>query len=254
VRSANPIDLYTYSQWDSTTWNLNTAGGGNPTWDNPEIQLYDSSNNPVASNNLVAGNSYTIKAKIHNDTGFNAQGVRVTFTCANFGAGQVVWTHIGTDALDVPNTSVREAEINWVPQTGHKCILVEIYHVEDINLNNNKGQENCDVSGTASPAEIPLLIWNPTEKPAMVHLELRQLLKAGQEGPEWMWEASVRQPDPQLIIPGQEEGIKALVSINPPKHVKPGQEAEFALTAFIGRKVVGGVNFTVFKGKVQDKK
>ena len=253
VRSANPIDLYTYSQWDSTTWNLNTGGGGNPTWDNPEIQLYDSSNNSVASNNLVAGNSYTIKAKIHNDTGFNAQGVQVTFTCANFGAGQVVWTHIGNDTLDVPNTGVREAEVSWVPQTGHKCILVEIYHVEDINLDNNKGQENCDVSGTASPAEIPFLIWNPTEKSAMVHLELRQILKPGQDGPEWMWNARLRQPDPQLIMPGQKEGIKALVSIEPPDHIKPGQEAEFALTAFIGRKVVGGVNFTVIKGKEREK-
>ena len=43
------------------------------------------------------------------------------------------------------------------------------------------------------------------------------------------------------------------VSIEPPGHIKPGGEAEFALTAFIGREIVGGVNFTVIKGKEREK-
>ena len=86
VRTANPIDLYTYDQWDNTTWHLHS--GDNPTWNNPEIQLYDNTGSPVESNNLIAGHSYTIKAKIHNDTDFNADHVKVTFKWANFGLGQ----------------------------------------------------------------------------------------------------------------------------------------------------------------------
>jgi hypothetical protein len=146
VRSQNPIDLYIYDQWDSSTWGLHP--GDNPTWDNPSIRLYDSSNNLVLSNNLVAGQTYTIKADVHNDTTFLAKGVKVTFKWANFGLGQPpeVWTMIGTDPveIDMPASSVVPAEVKWTtPSTGHLCVMADIYHLEDINTNNNKGQENC---------------------------------------------------------------------------------------------------------------
>jgi len=247
VRTANPIDLYTYDQWDSTTWHLHA--GDNPIWNNPEIQLYDSNGNPVESNNLTAGNTYTIKVKIHNDTEFEAKDVTVTFKWANFGVGQPdrVWEVIGTDAVDIPAHQVEEAQVQWAPpSTGHLCIMVEIYHIEDINESNNKGQENCHVGPTSSPAEVCFVLWNPTEEPTAVHLELRQLITPAQQETERLWETWVRHPDPQVIPPG--ERTEACVIMDPKlAQVRPGQQAEFALTGFINRRVVGGVNFIMIK-------
>jgi len=254
VRTANPIDLYTYCQWDSTTWHLHSQG--QRVWDNPEIQLYDSGGNPVASNNLQVGRNYTIKAKIHNDTAHNAQAVKVTFKWANFGVGQPdrVWDQInGIVSIDVPAHQVREAQVPWSPpSTGHSCILVEIDHVEDINTSNNRGQENCHVGPTSSPAVVDFEIWNPSKKPAMVFLELRQLMPRPDGTDEGLsrlvWPSSLKHPDPQLIPPGRNR--KAAVVIDPDKALKPiraGEKAEFVLTGFIDGEVIGGVHFTVTK-------
>ena len=246
VRSANPIDLYTYDQWDSSTWHLHP--GDNPTWNNPEIQLYDNTGAPVESNNLTAGHNYTVKAKIHNDTDFQANKVVVTFKWANFGLGQSErdWQDFDVDTLDIAAHSIQEAEGSWAPQsTGHLCIMVEIYHIEDINEDNNKGQENTHVGPTSSPAEVPFLVGNPTEEPGYVHFELRQI-RASAEQEELLWESWIKQPDPQLLAPGDTR--EAWVIIDPGKaHIGSGEEAEFALTGSIGGRVVGGVNFIIIK-------
>lgn len=246
VRSANPIDLYTYDQWANSTWHLHS--GDNPTWNNPEIQLYDSTGNPVESNNLTVGHNYTIRAKIHNDTDFRANNVVVTFKWANFGVGQSErdWQDIDIDTLDVPAHRVEEAEVNWAPpSTGHLCILVDIYHVEDINEDNNMGQENTHVGPTSSPAKVPLMVGNPTKEPGYVHLELRQLRVTGEQE-DLIWESWIRQPDPQLLKPG--ESREAWVIIDPGKaDVRSGDEAEFALTGSMGGKVIGGANFIIRK-------
>ena len=246
VRSANPIDLYTYDQWDSSTWHLQP--GDNPVWNNPEIQLYDSTGNPVESNNLTVGHTYTIKAKIHNDTDFPANNVAVTFKWANFGVGQSErdWQEIDVDTLDIPDHRTEEAEVNWAPpSTGHLCIMVHVYHIEDINENNNEGQENTHVGPTSSPAKVPFLVGNPTKKPGYVHLELRQIRATGEQK-DLLWESWIQQPDPQLLSPGEKR--EAWVIIDPGKaDIRPGDEAEFALTGSIGGKVIGGVNFIIMK-------
>lgn len=246
VRSANPIDLYTYDQWDNTTWHLHP--GDNPVWNNPEIQLYDDTGNPVESNNLTVGHTYTIKAKIHNDTDFRADSVQVTFKWANFGLGQSErdWQEIDIDTLDIPAHRTEEAEVRWAPPgTGHLCIAVQIYHIEDINENNNKGQENTHVGPTSSPARVPFLVGNPTKEPGFVHLELRQV-RSTSEQKGLLWESWIRQPDPQLLAPGEKR--KAWVIIDPGKaDIGSGEEAEFALTGSINGKVIGGVNFTILK-------
>jgi hypothetical protein len=239
VRSQNPIDLYCYSQWDEDTWHLHA--GDNPIWDNPDIQLYDAAGNAVASNNLVAGSQYTIKVKVHNDTNFDADNVKVNLKWAHFGAGQPssAWTPIlPTPEVDVPKTSIEEAEATWVPnRTGHICVVAEIYHVEDINSGNNKGQENCHVGPTASPAQVPFKIWNPTDKPAAMFLEVRQI------SPEPLWRTTIQHPDPQVIPPGgSTEGV---VIIEPVKGVDCQKPADFALTGFIENRIVGGVNFQI---------
>jgi hypothetical protein len=246
VRSANPIDLYTYDQWDSSTWHLHA--GDNPTWNNPEIQLYDSTGNPVESNNLTAGHTYTIKAKVHNDTDFRANSVTVTFKWANFGVGQSErdWQEIDVDTLDLPAHRIEEAEVSWAPpSTGHLCVMAEIYHIEDINEDNNEGQENCHVGPTSSPAKVPFLVGNPTEYPGYVHLELRQI-RTTSEQKDLLWESWIQQPDPQLLSPGDKR--EAWVIIDPGKaDIRTGDEAEFALTGSMGGKVIGGVNFIIMK-------
>jgi hypothetical protein len=250
VRSANPIDLYTYSQWDDTTWHLH--GGGNPTWNNPEIQIYDAAtNNPVESNNLTVGHNYIIKLKVHNDTAFAANNVKVTFKWANFGVGQPerVWDEIDTVEVDVPRNSVHEAEVRWTPgSTGHLCLKVEIYHLEDIKESNNAGQENCHVGPTSSPATIQFVVWNPTDKAAMVHFELRQLAQQINNTEQRLWATQIKHPDPQEIPPGEQN--KAMVIIDPKlADAKKGEKAEFALTGFINGNVIGGVNFIVINQK-----
>ena len=246
VRSGNPIDLYTYDQLANSTWHLHA--GDNPTWNNPEIQLYDSTGNPVESNNLTVGHNYTIRAKIHNDTDYRANNVVVTFKWANFGVGQSErdWQDIDIDTLDVPAHRIEEAEVSWAPpSTGHLCIMVYIYHIEDINEDNNMGQENTHVGPTSSPAKVPLMVGNPTKEPGYVHLELRQLRATGEQQ-DLIWESWIRQPDPQLLMPG--ETREAWVIIDPGKaDIRPGDEAEFALTGSMVGKVIGGVNFIIMK-------
>jgi hypothetical protein len=240
VHKGNPIDLYLYSQWDASTWGLHP--GDNPTWNTPDIQLYDTAGNPVASNNLVATREYTIKVKVHNDTNFDAENVKVNLKWAHFGAGQPssAWTSImPTPEVDVPRASTREAEATWVaPGTGHICIVAEIYHVEDINSANNKGQENCHIGPTSSPARVPFQIWNPTDKPAAMFLEVRQLTPY-----QPVWKTTVEHPDPQIVPPGG--STAGTVVIEPTKEVDCRQPADFALTGFINGQMVGGVNFRI---------
>ncbi|UCE73701.1 MAG: hypothetical protein JSV56_11845 [Methanomassiliicoccales archaeon] len=245
VRSANPVDLYTYSQKDSSTWHLHSSGD-NPTWDNPEIQLYES-NKPVDSNNLKTSGIYTIKANIYNRSKYAAKNVRVTFKWADYGVGQPLWNAIKTVTLDVSANSKSVAELSgWTPpRTGHVCIIAEIYHIEDIKTSDNIGQENLHIGPSSSPAQVRFLVYNPTNKPASVNLELRQFIKSGQEEEEKLWPSWIRHPDPQVIPPG--DSREAWVIIDPPPDVPSGQQAEFALTAFIDRQVIGGINFIIIK-------
>jgi hypothetical protein len=141
-------------------------------WNSPDIQLYDAAGNPVASNNLTAGTTYDVKVRVRNDTAFQANQAKVVFRWANFGVGGP-FTDFHTDTLDVPPGGV-DAEAPFTPgSTGHLCIVAEINHLEDVNPDNNKGQENLHVGPTSSPAKVCFLIWNLTKEPAAVYLEVR---------------------------------------------------------------------------------
>ena len=131
-------------------------------------------------------------------------------------------------------------------------MLVEIYHVEDIIISNNRGQENCHVGPTSSPAVVNFEIWTPPLQPAMVYLELRQIRSKPDdkdaEISNLVWASSLKHPDPQLIPPGRMRA--AAVIIDPDKAIKPvrpGQKAEFALTGYIKGKMIGGVHFSITK-------
>jgi len=199
VRDANPVDLYTYSQWDSSTWHLHA--GDDPTWNNPEIELFDTAGNLVQSNNLVVGHQYNIRARISNATAFTANAATVHFRMANFGAGQPTWQSIGTDQVNVLANSNSWAEIQWVPPiTGHLCLKAEVTHVEDTVLSNNSGQENCHVGPVRSPARVSLDVWNPAADERAVFFEVRQLMPTIQTGGQ-VWDAEINHPDPQVIQP-----------------------------------------------------
>jgi hypothetical protein len=246
VRGSDEIDVYTYDQYNSSTWHMHP--GEHPTWNNPEIQLYDDAGIAVESDNLEEGKTYTIRVRIYNDTDFDANNVQVTFKWANYGLGQP-FELIGPTpsvTIDVPKNDSAFAENTWSPQaTGHICIQVETYHVEDINPDNNLGQENCHVGTSNSPYKIPFQVCNPTDQASAMFLEIRQLSpKSDQEHPPWAtW---LNHPNPQVLEPGDCREATAFVDPDPAK-AKPGDIAEFALTGFAGRQMIGGVNFIVEK-------
>lgn len=240
VRDANPIDLYTYSQWDNTTWHLHA--GDNPTWNNPEIQLYDANNNAVQSNNLVVGRQYQIRARIHNGTAFAANNATVFFRWANFGAGQRVWHDIDTAVINVPASGTTDAQVSWVPGvTGHLCLKVEISHLEDVTPSNNSGQENTHVGPTSSPATVSMKVWNPAQEPAAVFFEVRQLKGGNGQKEEPLWWSRIQHPDPQVLPPEGE--AEAEIIVEPElEYAGDSTPAEFSLTAFVDGKIIGGVN------------
>ena len=121
-----------------------------------------------------------------------------------------------------------------------------IHHVEDINEDNNFGQENCNVSPTSSPVKIQFYAWNPTDKAAAIHFEVRQLGDRQEGGTGQLWTTRIQHPDPQVIPPG--EKVPVWIEIDPePADVTKGQEAEFAVTGFIGGQMIGGINVIVYK-------
>jgi len=249
VRTAQAAELYIYSQFDQSTWHL--YQGDNPTWNNPDIWMENQSGDVVASNNLVVGDTYTIKARIHNDSDNNANAVYVAFKWSEFGVGQQVWTDIGNSApINVNSNNTGIADVKWTPtRTGHICVIATVYHPEDILDGNNIGQENCHVGPTSSPVRVSFNVCNPTDEPAMVNLELRQIELDNVEGEKnVVWGTFINQPDPQLIKPG--ECREANVIIDPDLSigkVNSGQIAKFAITAYIKGKIVGGVNFEIEK-------
>jgi hypothetical protein len=242
VRSKNPIDLWTYSQWDSSTWVLNPSGG-NPIWNNPEIEVWEGAT-LRDSNNLSAGTTYTVKVRVHNDTAFTAHGARIIYRWADFGIGGP-WYDFWTDVRDVPPGGAT-AEAPFTPTSGHLCVLADIYHIEDINPGNNQGQENLHVGQATSPAKVCFLVWNRTKKPAAVYLEVRQLVRFDQIGKERLWATQIIHPDPQILQPGDK--AKACIVVDPDvADIKKGTQAKFAVTGFIDGEMIGGVNLTITK-------
>jgi uncharacterized repeat protein (TIGR01451 family) len=252
VRGEIPLDLWTYDQSEPSTWPQDQDG---PTWDSPDIQLYHQ-NQPVPSDGLTVGQTYTVKVAVYNNTPSKAEGVRVVFWWTDFGAGgpwqpfddaqQPSMVDIGRSTS--PNTPGKTVvETSYTPtRTGHLCIQAVIEHPEDTTPGNNAGQENLSVGPTSSPATFEFGVWNPGDEPAPVHLEVRQLIPAGQQGEAPLWATWIKHPDPQILRPG--ESGRAWVIVDPGvPGVAPGDEAHFAVTAFVGTTVIGGVNVTVTK-------
>ena len=244
VRGQNPVDLYTYAQDDHNTWWLHP--GDNPTWDSPDIQLYDQAGNPVDSNNLVFGNTYTVHTNVRNAEAFDAQQAHVVFRWRDYGAGGP-WTDFHTVALDVPRNppGLAEATADFTPvATGHVCIKVTLEHLEDINEGNNEGQENLHIGYTSSPAKVCFAVWNTSKYASPVFVEVRQLVDPKMHGEERLWPTWVDHPRPQILKP--DERAEVCVIVDPEKaDIKAGTTAEFAVTCFVGSEMIGGVNLRI---------
>jgi hypothetical protein len=244
VRDVNPVDLWTYDQWDSSTWSVHP--GDNPTWDSPDIRLYDTNGNEVASDNLVFGENYTVKTTIHNNANFAAPQANVVYQWRNYGTGGP-WEALDTDQINVPASGDETAAVQFSPpSTGHLCIQARVEHMEDITPDNNEGQQNLHVGYSSSPAKFSFLVWNETEEAAPVHLEVRQLFRPGEQEKRRLWATSVTHPNPQILPPGGRG--EAWVTIDPKvADARRGEKAEFAVTAFVGSRMVGGVNAIITK-------
>src|SRR5207237_1437355 len=106
------------------------------TWDNPDIQLYDKIGNPVSSIALVAGQPYTVRARIWNGS-LDAPAVNmpVRFSYLEFGIGTI--NHLlGETTVDLPVKGAAGcpayADMPWTPPSaGHFCLQVELAWDDD---------------------------------------------------------------------------------------------------------------------------
>lgn len=231
-------DPYIYDQWDSSTWHINPSGG-DPRWDNPDIQILDRATGvPVPSNNLKVMTTYTIRATIHNDATVTATDTKVTFQWAFWGAGQKTWNNISTPTVTVPTGGQATVDVEWTPSvTGHTCIVATIYHPWDENLGNNVGQENTDVKPVSSPGEIAFTIWNPTQTEALVYVETRQV------GTQGLWSARVERDYPQVQTAG--ENRTATLVVDPPADTSVGESRTFTVSCYIDGELIGGIEVEV---------
>jgi len=238
-------DPYLYCQWDESTWDLN-PGGGNPVWNNPSIQLYEGGT-AVSSGDLVIGSTYTIKATVHNSGTVSADGTEVTFKWAKWGAGQKTWHLIGTDTINVPaSPGTMDAEVLWSPPTtGHVCLVAEIHHTLDSDLDNNLGQENTDVAPISSPGVVTFPLHNPTNDTVLVYLEVTQ--SGGGTGQRNYWGSRLSREIPQILGPGEEQIVT--FTIEAPDGIKSGESRVFTVTARIGDEVIGGVDYRIVKDR-----
>jgi len=234
-------DPYTYCQKDPSTYHLNTEGG-DPRWNSPSIQLYDSATaTPVSSCDLKVGSTYRITAMIYNDASVDATNTLVEFKWAPFGVGQErIWEFIDDDIITVPSGGSAPAETTWTPgKTGHSCIVAIINHQWDENLENNEGQENTIVLPVSSPGSFTFDVYNPTGKFVTPHLEAKQLSSGN------IWETEIIRDPPQEL--GLGENKSATFYVNPPIDIPTGEKQTFIVTADIAGELIGGIEVEVVK-------
>ena len=252
VRDPQPVDLWTYAQGDSSTYWVNGLDG-NPTWDSPDIQLYDQATGArVGSNNLVLGGRYVVEVRVRNKTSCVASNATIEFKWRDYGTGGpwnpfAVPSQTATIPADATGTTTTAVRCDFDPPgTGHICVKAVISHAEDTNPSNNEGQENLHIGVANSPAEVCFAVWNTTKYPAPVYLEVRQLIKRGQESEQKVWGSWIKHPDPQILNPG--DRAEACVIVDPDAGGAPsGTQAHFVVTAFIGGEMIGGVDLLMTK-------
>ncbi len=136
------------------------------TWDNPDIQIFDSAGNVVSAESLSANTDYKVVARIWNNSyGAPAAGLPVHLSFLSFGIG-ITSTPVGaaTVNLGVKGSSrcPAFAEFIWrtPPIPGHYCLQALLVWPDDANPANNLGQKNTQVGAMHSPATFLIPIHN----------------------------------------------------------------------------------------------
>lgn len=155
-------------------------------WQSPDIEVRNARNAADSAwfNVPWEGNMNTVVAKVKNNSGAFAPGVRVNFFVKDFTLGGVPDTFLGSSVQDIgPNATV-EFSTAWTPPSqGHFCIVVRIplyqvpsaLSVVELTELNNMAQSNYDryISRTASVATremTSVTVGNPHGAPARVFL------------------------------------------------------------------------------------
>jgi hypothetical protein len=135
------------------------------TWDNPDIFIYES-NVPVDPHDLQANTTYTVAARIwNNSTDVTVANLTVNFFYLSFGAGTKL-NPIGQTVVPLGVKGLAGcpafAYMDWTTPSvlGHYCIQVFLLPPDDSNWNNNLGQRNTDVTHPQSPAVFNFAVGN----------------------------------------------------------------------------------------------
>jgi hypothetical protein len=148
------------------------------TWDNPDVFIYDG-NNLVDPHDLHAGTTYTVVARIWNNSpDVPVINLQVKFSYLSFGMGTQS-NPIGTTATDLAAKGLPGCpSFAYMPWTtpaalGHYCLQVLLEPPDDSNWANNLGQRNTDVAQPQSPAVFNFAVGNHvTPRPRKVRFKV----------------------------------------------------------------------------------
>ena len=135
------------------------------TWDNPDIQLYDSANNAVSSSALKEDTDYKVEVRVWNNS-YDApvHNLPVYLSFLSFGIGTTS-TPVGKTYIDLgvkgsPHCPAFADFIWHTPKAGHYCLQALLVWADDANPENNLGQENTNVGKPHSPAHFDFTVHN----------------------------------------------------------------------------------------------
>jgi hypothetical protein len=136
------------------------------TWDNPDIQLYDSSDKPVSSSLLDRDTDYKVVVRVWNNS-YDApvHNLPVYLSFLSFGIG-LTSTPVGKTYVDLGVKGSAHcpafADFTWhtPQQEGHYCLQALLVWADDANPENNLGQENTNVGKLHSPAHFDFTVQN----------------------------------------------------------------------------------------------
>ncbi|MFW9849144.1 MAG: C25 family cysteine peptidase [Candidatus Thorarchaeota archaeon] len=263
-------DPYTYSQRDDTTWYLS---GGVKTYNNPCIRIYEiepdpsiptaTITTPVPSHQLVVNKDYLVEIQVWNQEFDEAGQTKVNLSFAVLGSG-LGWIPIGQDIITVParditNPDIHGMEYAYVPWTptyeGHVCLSAFIEQDYDINLVNNRGNENTRVLPVESPTprynignilaqetsgSASVVIGNPTNSSTYPYTELRQIGSYSD-----VWNARISGYISEILT--QDDNVTLSFTISLPESVNFDDWRIFMVEEFISGMLVGGFEINVTK-------
>jgi hypothetical protein len=141
------------------------------TWANPDVAILLGSV-PQNTYDLTASTTYDVVVTVHNSSRTrSAPGTRVDMWWMEYGAGGAVKHDVGTQFVGVPVwPGVAQAHFAWTTPSapGHYCLEIQLFHPDDADPSNNRGQNNTQVYAAHSQVKGPIRIFNafPDEAPA----------------------------------------------------------------------------------------